>query len=492
MPRRVVASCLGVCLGALTACGDPSTVEVESSESTPAGTLPPVAPTAAEGGSDEPTETGNGTNGATGVGEPTATPAPPVAFLTANDLPGWSVDADVTASGEPLASTDCEPLQAAFDTLADSHDPLAAHLDVDGGRLVSVEQSWVPLDGGGAEVVDQFAAAAEDCVLLTIGGVGGWTEPWQLPETDARSAAISLGAADGAWVVFGAWETDGAVIVTTVTGEESWRYIDPVFALVTAKVDGTPIPELPSPPPMVEVRPPADDPPPDDPLEDLAPELVPPLTLPDVVIPDRDDGEFPPSWEDWADHPLAALAPDPAELGPGWAYEWGRVEDAAPADPDDAIDGCDAPPPPTLDSIGLDYEYLDPSLTAEDAWNDIETLGSANIELELLIGDGDATGGQQVVDSFRAVASCEPESVFATSISAEDWAIFDAADDTVVLVLEMRSFDPDIDEQAIAVFAVARYGELTVAVYATGFDAPGRQEELRAAAEHLVGGVLPA
>jgi hypothetical protein len=149
--------------------------------------------------------------------------------------------------------------------------------------------------------------------------------------------------------------------------------------------------------------------------------------------------EFPPTDEDWATHRLAPLAPSPDQLGPGWTFGYGNTIEASPADPADALPGCDAPVPPTFDGLSLSYGFT--------------SVGQPEQELEMELGEGDAAGAQIWVDAFRALAECS----FSSDGFSEDFDLIDlgvaGADDSSIIVGTRIEGDAQIT-QAIGVARV--------------------------------------
>ena len=189
------------------------------------------------------------------------------------------------------------------------------------------------------------------------------------------------------------------------------------------------------------------------------PPVIVPATLPTVELPptttDPQADSFPPSDEDWAEHRLARLAPVPGELGPGWEYEYGSRSEAEPADPDDAIEGCDAPVPPTLDGYDLEYRNR-----------------QSEEELSVMVGDGTAAESQVWIDALRAIAGCDlDEAQFFGTFDLVEGTI-DGVDDAVFIA---GTFDFGADTKYVQVIGAGRVDGLVVAAFIAVPDAQGRR-----------------
>ncbi len=182
-------------------------------------------------------------------------------------------------------------------------------------------------------------------------------------------------------------------------------------------------------------------------------------TTPSDTTP-SDAAPFPPDGEEWVDHPLASLAPSPSSLGNGWTYESGDLNEAAPSDPDDVIEGCDVTPPPTLD--GFDVEYTNDGATE-----------SGETDLEFTFGQGSVEEAQSLIDAFRAVSTCDlSDESFDVSYALEPIEV-DGADDSVVL---STSFGDEDFGAAIGI-AFARVDGIVVGGFAVS-DSGATQLEL--------------
>jgi hypothetical protein len=179
--------------------------------------------------------------------------------------------------------------------------------------------------------------------------------------------------------------------------------------------------------------------------------------------------EFPPIGEDWAAHRLASLAPSPDEIGPGWSFDYGYLVDAAPADPDDALPGCDAPVPPTLDGLELSY-------TSE---------GQPLQDLNVRIGEGDPADAQMWVDTFRALADCELLSNgFSEDFTISDIGVANSDDSTILTATRIVE-----GAGSTQVLAVARVEGLIIASF-LGIEGEVSVDDAETEMAKLIGGVL--
>lgn len=169
-------------------------------------------------------------------------------------------------------------------------------------------------------------------------------------------------------------------------------------------------------------------------------------TVPNSELPTgSDDESFPPPLVDWAEHRLAHLAPTPTELGAGWNYEYGRSNEAEPADPVEAIDGCDAPVPPNLDGFEIDYR---------NAWTDEE--------VSIMVGDGTPADSQIWIDAFRALPDCDLD-------VADTGGSFDLAQQTIAgtddSVIIAGVVDFGNGEAYVQALGAARVDGIVVAIF---------------------------
>ena len=199
-----------------------------------------------------------------------------------------------------------------------------------------------------------------------------------------------------------------------------------------------------------------------------------PATTPDpneapdpTTVPADDDGDFPPSDAEWANHPLAYLVPSPSEVGDQWTYSSGEVVEAAPSDPDDAIPGCDVAPPITLAGIDVSYD------------------AALFDEVEIGIAQGSVAEAEEFLNAFRDLTECELDAAEAGTASFDlSESTIDGADQSIVVTAEFF-FDADSDEAILLTLATARYDGLVLAAFSAleGSRGDSSDEEI----EYLIG-----
>lgn len=429
-----IGPALLVC-GALTlgACASPGDVRSTSSSAEEAGErLPPV---------DQPATTTSTSN------PPTTVPGTrPVDFdslvLLASDLPGWDVVHPTDAPSEQTPEAlDCPDMNHAWGVPA-----LAGTRSSGTNGVASFRNTAVEFTTGeeAADVLDAVESVWNDCTLFesTLGSF--WSEPIAMPSSTLRTAGLVIGNADSSTSALAYWQVGETVVVLEVEGDEMWTHLDPLLETLSARLDGAPTPIDDISVTTIATQAP-DDEEPSGSLPVIVPATPPTIELPTTTTADPQVDSFPPSDEDWTEHRLAHIALTPDEVGPGWEFEYGSSTQAEPADPDDAIDGCDAPVPPTLDGYELEYRNSE-----------------SQSEVAVLVGDGTSAESQIWIDAFRALAACDLDpSDFTGPFDLVEGAI-DGADDSVLIAGEV---DFDADTKYVQVVGAARVDGIVVAAF---------------------------
>ena len=363
-------------------------------------------------------------------------------LLTAEDLPDWEFSGPTEFAAEPtFESNDCELMNEAWTAHEQSGTQVGA--DIKGVTLRQAAVVMSDAEAAGA-VLDAADTVWEMCASLRFGGGEWWSEPVSVPSPDGwRAAGLALGTDDSSVWIIGYWQRGSSVVIVDLEGDDVWTHLQPVFAATAGRLGGEPTPattpNTPNNPSPIE---------PDSSVPELqAPTTVP---LPPVSAPSPvpDDSTFPPSGQDWTTHSLAGLAPDPDDLGDGWAFDNGSLTEPAPSEPDDAIEGCDVVPPPTLD--GFELEYVS-TPTGE------RTLAERSIGIA--IGSGDVADAQAVIDAFRGVAACD--------LSDEGMPVgFDLVEFEVAGADDAVLIRAAADDEADLLFAYgfARFDEIVIGV----------------------------
>ena len=388
--------------------------------------------------SSTPVESTTTTTTADVESEPGTRPSNDVSrlLLTADDLANWDFSGPMDFPAEPtFESNDCELMNEAW----------GAHALP--GTRVRADTTGITLRQAAVEMPDADAAAAvldaadtvwETCVELQFGGGQWWSEPVGVPSPDGwRASALVLGSGDTSGWAIGYWQRGSTIVIVDLEGDEVWTHLQSVFAAAAGRLGGEPTPATtPTDPPGVDPNP-------------SVPQLQLPTTLPIPV-----DDTFPPPGDDWSTHPLAGLAPSPAELGAGWEFGNGSLTEAAPSDADDAIAGCDVVPPPVLDGFELEYR----SIPTNEAVSNESEIG-------ILIGGDDVAGAQATIDAFRGVAACDlSEEGMPDGFELPEFNVV-GADDAVLL--RGRS---DVGIDVTVLFGFARFGDLLVGVTYASID----------------------
>jgi hypothetical protein len=404
----VRTSALGLTLlllvGACSASGDVVVSEEVGAPTTeitrPVVTTTTVEPSVAELAGDPESES-----------EPGTAPDVDVAtlLLTTDDLPGWDFSGPMSFSEEPtFDADDCDLMNTAWS----AHGAPGTRVRAEDND-VTIRQTVVEMANGvtAATVLDAADAVWNQCTLLNYNGGEAWTEPVELPQTDGwRVSGLALGSADGSVWIIGYWQRGSTVMFVDINGVAVWDVAPKLFSAIAGRLIGEPRPV-----PMATT--PGLEPPVIIPPSTTIPPVEPPTTT--TTLP---DDSFPRQSDEWPEHELAHLAPTPDEIGDDWIYDEGIANEAVAANPEDAIEGCDAPPPPTLAGFELTYRL------SCDTGTDI--VGD---EISVLVGGPDAVGAQAMVESFRAVADCDLGDVrFADGLEILPETVT-GADDSVIL-----------------------------------------------------------
>ena len=363
-----------------------------------------------------------------------------VLLLTADDLPEWEFSGSTGFPAEPtFESNDCEPMNEAW--AAQARPGTRVRADSEG---VALRQAAVDMPDAEAAiaVLDAADTVWEACVGLQFGGAQWWSEPVGAPSPDGWSAAaLALGTDDSSVWVIGYWQRGSTIVIVELEGDDVWTHLQSVFAAVVGRLGGKPTPATtPNNPSPVEPGPSVP--------QLQMPTTAPPPSVPVTSLPDPGDDTFPPPGDDWSTHPLAALAPAPAELGAGWEFDNGSRTEAAPSDPDDAIDGCEVVPPPVLDGFELEYS----SIPSEQ-----RTLAESSVGIA--IGAGDVADSQAVIDAFRGVAACDlSDEGMPSGFELVEFEV--AGADDAVLIRAVA--DEEID--LLVAYGFARFDDLVIGV----------------------------
>lgn len=182
-------------------------------------------------------------------------------------------------------------------------------------------------------MLDAVDRVWSECTLFETDDSSFWSEPIVMPPSKLRTAGLVIGNVTHPNRTLAYWQIDMTVVVLEVEGEEMWTFLDPLLTTLCARLDGTPTSIDAVPVTTIATTTPDFEEPQVDPPA-IVPATLPPVELPPTTTELRADS-FPPSDEDWAEHrPRLGIR---------------SLSEAEPADPDDAIEGCDAPVPPNLD-----------------------------------------------------------------------------------------------------------------------------------------------
>lgn len=375
-------------------------------------------------------------------------------LLTPDDVPEWVHSGPISVPAEPpLAAEDCDAIDVAWSAAARAGARVRGTVGTARFRNTVVA---LPDEQAAASILDAAKRVPAECPTLRTSGNGlvseSWTEPLRMAPASAPSVGFVLGD-DAAVTAYGFWQAGAAVVVLEVSGD-MWEHIDPLVAAMAARVDRSATPGVTTTEPGTRstttepgTRP-----------ANTEPVTQPENTVPAVTVRPGDTAppspdEFPPSHADWADDPLARLAPHPDELGVGWEFDYGSVNEAEPADPDDMIDGCDVPAPPTPAGISLAYE--------QRSSGDYE-------EMEIELGVGTPADFAPILDAFRDITECDLSSVgYTDGLTIVDGVTFDGASDSVVLTGAFGSGD---EFRMTFVIAAAAYDDVIVFVFRTAGD----------------------
>ncbi len=413
-------------------CGAP-TVQV-TAEGSPGTAM--QEPTAVPGTDPNPSEPG------TPTGDPTpetATPGRTEAgtgeielaqlVLSASELPNWTAGREGAFEPDPIQNTtDCAELDdylliSALPGWESTFDAAGLDLRSSAQRFGSIEDA--------AAFMETVGALPFSCTLMTeLGSIDAtWVEPVEVPAALEQTAGIVFGRDDG--LVMLSFHRTGAVVAgVELEGDvDIWNQFDAVARLLAAKLR-----EVAGEPPLPEPTP-ASRPTPDSPTP--APDPTP--TLAPAPLPS------PTPRPDWRSHPLADAVIDGSDIGPGWERDFVDVVEAAPADPAEDIEECDAAAPPTLD--GLEVE-----LSVPDSFQVIEQM----------LGSGPKADLDAALDAFRGLADCGSFEESGAIYTIERRELPDLVADEVV-ALDIRAVEPETQgPQGVLRFVLARYGDVLI------------------------------
>lgn len=404
-------------------------------------------------------------------------------LLTETELPGWQVASAMTVGGEPtFNATDCPLMNDVWSIAAL---PGERRRGVDGAIDVRYRNTAVVVEDAAEadRLLDAVATVWETCPLFSEEYGEWWSEPIETPSaapgtrpSEWNSAAIVLGNSDGItdWTI-AVWQFEATLVVLEVQGDGMWSHLDDMFDVMSAHLDGRPIPELadvwsditdlqnPSDELPAGVEPPT--------ISPIEPPTLPPSTLPPATAP-TDPDLFPPVDEEWGSHPLARIAPQPGELGVGWQFERASVLEAEPSDPNDEFPGCPGTAPPTMDGLDITYHRPRPERVS------VVDLGD---EIQITLGAGDQDAAERTVDALRAIFDC-PDSVaeLGAQLAAAVPNVPMTADDA--LILTFRTEDSlGIGLEILSTIGIGRYDDLLVVVVSvtaepSGTDLPQPQD----------------
>lgn len=375
------------------------------------------------------------------------------AVLQASDVPDWDVVAAMVVPAEPTwEALDCADMSLAWGATGRAGTRSRGTNGSTSFRNTAVEFATAAEAGDVLDAVDRIWT---ECTLFETSTGSFWSEPIAMPPSNHRTAGLVIGNDTTNWTL-AYWQIDTALVVLEIEGEDMWIFLNPLLTTLSARLDGAPTPMDAAPTTTTTIATTAPDfAQPEDELPVIVPATQPPVQQSPASTDPQPDS-FPPSNADWAEHPLAHLAPVPVDLGPGWEYQYGSRTEAEPADPDDAIPGCDAPVPPTLDGYELEYRN-----------------GQSERELSVMVGNGTTAESQLWIDVFRALAGCElDEAQFSGTFELLDGTI-DGVDDAVFIG---GAFDYGGDTSYVQVIGTARADGLVVAASVAVADAQGSDE----------------
>ncbi|NND75741.1 MAG: hypothetical protein HKN44_12115 [Ilumatobacter sp.] len=362
-------------------------------------------------------------------------------LLAAGDVPEWTHHGPSRVAEEPtFVAENCDAMNVAWNAAASAGTRSRGSVGATAFRNTAVV---MPDAAAATAVLDAVRQVPHDCpVIVETIATEWWTEPFTMPPGTTPHAGLVVGSEWGPTTALGFWQVGSTVVVLEIGGDDMWQHVKPLFATMSAKIDGAG---------GIDVRPPVTEPHDKPATTDRRPATtvpIPPVTLepdwPDT-LPTSD--VFPPPYEDWSEHTLARLAPHPSDLGPGWAYRSGSVRFAEPADPTEMIDGCDVSTPATPAGIALRYR-----LRTDDR--------DEAVEIELGAGPGAEIGG--LMDAYRGLAECDLSAdEYVIGLTLVDDVEVAGATDTVVMTGAVGFGGVD---EVFAITAVA-FDDLVIFVY---------------------------
>jgi hypothetical protein len=408
-------------------------------------------------------------------------------LLTGAELPGWKVASPMAVGDEPtFEATDCPLMNDVWSVAARPGERTRGHAEAIGVQFRNTAV-FVDDEDEAARLMDAVSMVSESCPAFNEEHGKWWSEPIEMPSAEPgtrpsewTSAAVVLGNTDGirGWTI-AMWQLGSTMVVLEVEGDEMWSHVDFMLEVMSDHLNGRPIPEIPNewsditdlqdPPAEATVETTVPIPTTSGSGGTLPPVTLPPATLPPTTEPQNPDefpisGEFPPSGEQWSDHPLARLAPHPSDLGGGWTYERASITEAAPSSPDDEFPGCAGTAPPTMD--GLDVTYRRHRPESESTWDLAD-------EIQLMLGSGDAEAAQSTLDALRRVFDC-PDAIaeLEVEIAAVSTTVTTTADDFMMFTYRLgESFGMDLE--TLTTIGAGRYGDFMIAAAWATADSPG-------------------
>lgn len=349
------------------------------------------------------------------------------------DLPGSELIGPMPFGDEPAWEiVDCDLMGEVFTAHEGTGRRIRAVVGDAVLRQAAVEMSDAT---SAAAVLDAADVVWDRCPQVTTDtGEVWWVEPIEIPSVDGwRTSGIAIGVAPTLTWTIGWYQQDNVVVVADLDAERPWDLRADLDRAIAAHLTG-------------DV----------DPVEPL-PALVPAAT-PTVAPPPAEPTPVPERGRAWQDHPAFAYLPDPSEFGEGWRIELDHVNEAAPSDPTDAIDGCDVDPPPTLAGLEVEYEPTEPDIDPDPG-----AIGPAGglVDIEVMVGIGDRAGAIATIVAFRDLAvECpgELDGVRSVGVASDG-----TADERVAFEVDDFGFVGD-DEPEVGRMVIARYDDVVLAV----------------------------
>lgn len=416
------------------ACGSGQTVSLTAPPTTIAVTEPGDAPTHQQ---------------ATVAAEPTAVPGTRPdgddldeldrLLLGPADLPGSQIIGPMPFGDEPAWEiVDCDLMGEVFAAHEGTGRRIRATVGDAAVRQAAVELSD---ETAATAVLDAAEAVWDRCPQVTTDtGEVWWVEPIEMPDVDGwRTGGIAIGVSPSLTWTIGWYQQHNVVVIADLDAERPWDLRADLDRAIAAHLTGDvdPVEQLPA-------------------LRPAATPTVAPLPVEPTATP------MPPQAQAWRDHPAFAYLPDPAEFGDGWRLELDRVNEAAPSDPTEAIEGCEVDPPPTMAGLEVDYEPAEPA-SAPDGAPDSERFDSASglVDVDVMVGIDDRDAAIATMVAFRDVAiECpgELQGLRSVGVTGEG-----TADERVAFELDDLELAGD-DAPELARIVIARYDDVLLAV----------------------------